>query len=277
MFRDRPIGPDAHRYLIAGAGEPVTRPFHLRWLLPALLGDSLRRWWIVWFGSWVVLAVATGFWAYGSGLTGWRLLAAIVFLVALPGILGPEVSIPVQVDLPATALTIAGVALIATGETTNIIIGVVILTIGAMIRETVPVVAALLAWNPIALVALLAPVVCQIVRTPATRSGVDEWDAITAHPIRAGIAYHAGRWRDARLMVLPWGVCIAGLYAPTPRIVVIVLVAYLQLLVATDTVRIVQHVAAPALSLAAAAIIPVEWLPLAIIAHTFWFIIPERI
>ena len=277
MFRDRPIGPDAHRYLLAGAGEPVTRPFHLRWLLPTLLGDSLRRWWIVWLGSWIVLAVATGFWAYGSGLAGWQLVAAIAFLVALPGILGPEVSIPVSVDLPATALTIAGVALIATGETINIIIGVGILTVGAMIRETVPMVAALLAWHPIALVALLAPVVCQIIRTPAATSGVPEWDAITAHPIRAGIAYHAGRWRDARLMVLPWGVCLAGLYAPTPRIVAIVLVAYLQLLVATDTVRIVQHVAGPALSLAAAATIPVEWLPLAIIAHTFWFIIPERI
>ena len=277
MFPSRPIGPDARRYLNAGAGQPVTRPFHLRWLLPAVLGDSLRRWWFVWLGSWIVLAVATGFWAYGSGLAGWRLLAAIAFLVGLPGILGPVVSIPVSVDLPATALTIAGVALIATGETPAIILGVVILTIGAMIRETVPVVAALLAWNPIALVALVAPVICAIVRTPATTSGVAEWDDITAHPICAGIKYHAGRWRDARLMVLPWGVCLAGLYAPTPRIVVIVLVAYLQLLVAIDTVRIVQHVAGPALSLAAAATIPVEWLPLAIIAQIFWFIIPERI
>ena len=51
-------GPDATRYLIAGRGEPVALPFNLRWMLPAICGDDIRIWRIVWLASWPVLAAS---------------------------------------------------------------------------------------------------------------------------------------------------------------------------------------------------------------------------
>jgi hypothetical protein len=61
------------------------------------------------------------------------------------------------------------------------------------------------------------------------------------------------------------------------RLLVVLGVAYAQLLVATDTVRLVHHVAGPAMAVAAAHVIPVEWLLLAVVVHVAWWFAPERI
>jgi hypothetical protein len=121
------------------------------------------------------------------------------------------------------------------------------------------------------------PAIIALVRRPAESTGIAEWDRITDHPFRTALEYHAGRWRDARLMILPWGVCLIGLYQADWRLIVILAIAYAQLLVATDTVRLYQHIAGPALALAAATIIPPAWVPLALAAHWFWLTTPERI
>ncbi len=42
------LGPDAARYVLAGSGTAVPRPFHLRWLLPALCRDDIEAWRFVW-------------------------------------------------------------------------------------------------------------------------------------------------------------------------------------------------------------------------------------
>jgi hypothetical protein len=273
----RRLGPDAHRYLLAGAGQPVTRPFHLRWFLPKLCGTNLRSWWIVYLASWVGVAVGMSWWAWDAGLEPAQILLAVGLLVGLPGILGPSVSIPVQVDLPATALTVLAVPAIISGRPLGVLCGLLLVLIGANVRETVPIVTALLAWSWLPLVGLIVPIVVWIVRRPAETSGVPEWDRILEHPIATSLEYHAGRWRDARLMVLPWGVCLVGLYAADWRLVLILGIAYAQLLVATDTVRLYQHTAGPALALAAATIVPTPWVPLALAAHWFWLSTPERI
>lgn len=273
----RRLGPDAQRYMAAGAGQPVTRPFHLRWALPALCGPNLGYWWAVWGVSWVVLGISTVGWAFARGLTPMQAALTGVLLLALPGILGPAVSVPVQVDLPATALTMLGVAFMVTGHPIWQIVGLVVIAVASSVRETVPVCAALWLWSPLPLVALIVPAVIALVRHPATTSGVPEWDRIAAHPIRAGLEYHAGRWRDARLMVLPWGVCLVGLYALDWKLVIVLAVAYSQLLVATDSVRLYQHVAGPTLAIAAASLIPDPWAPLAMVGQFFWLTTPERI
>lgn len=273
----RRLGPDAHRYLLAGDRQPVTRPFHLRWFLPWMCGTNLRAWWAVYAGSWIVLAVGMSWWAWASGLAPVQVILAVGLLIGLPGILGPSVSIPVQVDLPATALTVLAIPAITSGEPLVVLCGLVLVLIGANVRETVPIVTALLAWSWLPLIGLIVPVIVWLVRTPATSSGVPEWDRILKHPVATSLEYHAGRWRDARLLVLPWGVCLVGLYEADWRLILIVTIAYAQLLVATDTVRLYQHVAGPALALAAAAIIPTPWVPLALAAHWFWLTTPERI
>jgi len=139
------------------------------------------------------------------------------------------------------------------------------------------VVAALTLWSLWPLIAL-APVA---VAALLIKSGPDplggRFQDIAAHPFRPALEHHAGRWRDGWLMVAPWGACIAALYAPDWRLLVVLAVAYAQLLVATDSVRLFHHVAGPAMAVAAAHVIPVEWLLLAVVLHVVWFRDPQRV
>lgn len=273
----RRLGPDASRYLQAAQGHRQTRPFNVRVLLPAICGPDLQRWWYAWGISWFVLAIGMIGWATARGLDWPHAVTAMVLAVGLPGILGPQVSIPVQVDLPATALTVVGVALATIGNPYAIAGGLVLIGIAGSIRETSPVWAALWLWSPWPLLALLVPLVISRIRRPATSSGVPEWDWIAAHPIRAGLKYHQGRWRSAHLMVLPWGACLIALGAPTWQLGLVVAVAYGQLLIATDTVRLYQHAAGPLVAIAAATVLPTHWLLPAAVLHLFWLVTPERI
>jgi hypothetical protein len=269
-------GPDGLRYLAAASGTPVPRPFHLRWALPYFCGSSPRSWWWVWLLSWPTLAVATLAWVAPDH--GWQVgLAATGLLLGLPGILGPKAVIPVGVDLPATALTMIGVALCGTGNPWQTIAGVLAVTMAATIRETAPVWAALWLWSPWPLIALIAPAIAAMVRTPGPDPLGARFQHIADHPVRSALEHHAGRWRDAWLLVAPWGVCLAALHEPDWRLLVVLAVAYGQLLVATDTVRLIHHAAGPPMAVAAAVAIPPAWLVLAVVCHVVWWRPPERI
>lgn len=270
------LGPDARRYLAAASGTPVPRPFHLRWLLPYCCGSSLRAWWWVWASSWPIAGAAMFAWI--APQHGWQIaLAAVALLLALPGILGPSVVIPVGVDLPATAVTLVGVALIAVDDPWRITAGVLVLVGAATIRETAPVWAALWLWSPWPLLALIAPAVAHLVRKPGPDPLGDRFQWIADHPVRAALEHHRGRWRDAWLLAAPWGACLAALIGADWQLVVVLVVAHLQLLVATDTVRLVHHAAGPAMAAAAAQVIPVQWLLLVCVVHVLWWRAPERV
>jgi len=273
-----PLGPDATRYVLAGTGTAVPRPFHLRWLLPAVCKNVVRRWWIVYVSSFVTLVVATFVWRIVAD-DPWQTAAAAALLVAgLPGILGPQVSIPVQVDLPATALVAGSLIAFETHTPAGIAAGVAICAVAASVRETSPIIAALWGWTLWPLLALAVPVVISRLRTATKIDPLGgQMQTVLDHPIQTALAWHRGRWRDGWLMVAPWGVCLAALYAPDWRLAVVLVVAYAQLLVATDTVRLYQHAAALPMAVAAAQIIPVVWLPLALVLHVAWFRKPERI
>ena len=272
------VGPDAARYWLAGSGVRQSRPFYLRWFLPKVLGDSMTAWWAVWGMSWPLLAAAMFAWRLAAG-DGWQVAAAAAgLLIGLPGILGPEKSIPIQVDLPATALMVTGFALFEVGHPATIAAGVAVTALAATMRETVPIWAALTLWTLWPLMALIAPLMAWLIIKPAETDPLGaKFQDIADHPIRAALASHAGQWRDGWLMVASWGVCLAALYAPDWRIVAILVVAYMQLLIATDTVRLLQHAAGPAMAAAASVVIPVEWLLLAVVVHVVWFRVPERI
>lgn len=72
-------------------------------------------------------------------------------------------------------------------------------------------------------------------------------------------------------MVAPWGACLAALYRPSLQVVVALVLAYGLLVVVTDTVRIYQAVAGPVVALAAAEVIPPQWLLLAVVVHVVWW------
>lgn len=256
----------------------MARPFHLRWLLPKLLGDDLKAWWFVWFASWPVLFAATFGWRVAAGDSLGVSLAAAALLCGLSGILGPLVSIPVQVDLPSTALMVVGMLLIELGHPAQIVAGVAVLLIAASIRETTPVWAALTMWSPLPLIALAAPLVAAMVRKPSPTDPLGGiFQDIADHPVRTALEHHAGQWRNGWLMVAPWGACLAALVGADWRLVVLLVVAYAQLVVATDTVRLIHHAAGPAMAAAAASVIPPQWLLLAVVLHVAWFRVPERV
>lgn len=264
------LGPDAARYILAGDGDSVAFPFNLRVLWPTLCEDSLKRWRILWLASWPVLAAGAVLWATAEGASTVQALAAAAFLLALPGVWGPISVRPVGVDLPTMALAIWSAAAFAHGWT---VLGVVIALVATFGKEHAPVWIALWAWTPWALVALAVVPFVYLINRPAM-------DSVTAtpllrdvhdHPIRQSIEHHRGQWRNAWFMVAPWGVTLAALYDPSPWVLVALAVAYGQLIVATDTVRLYQSVAGPVMALAAALVIPTPWLLLAVAVHVVWW------
>ena len=271
------IGPDAARYLAAADGVPVPRPFHLRVLLPWLLGSDVRAWWVAWVVSWPILIGSMVWWRLAAGDPWQVALAAAALLAGLPGILGPSVVIPVGVDRPATALSLVGVAMLELGSPLQQVGGVAAIALAAGIRETAPAYAAIWAWSLLPLVVLVVPLVLALVRSAGPDPLGPRFQQIADHPIRTSLAAHRGRWRDGWLMVAPWGVCLAALIRPDVQVVVALAVAYGVVLVATDTVRLVQHAAGPVMAVAAAHVVPVEWLLLAVVVHAVWWRTPERI
>jgi hypothetical protein len=228
----------------------------------------------MWIASWFVAGASVLWWAGARGVEWHVAAAAVVLLLALPGVLGPPVVRPVGVDLPAMALSVLAVAALEQGWWP---LAVAVVLVAATIKESTPLWAALWAAHPILLVGLAAPLIRGLFWRPA----VDEVTAhphlleVHDHPVRSALAAHRGRWRDAWLMVAPWGVCVVGLVEPSPALVLVVVAAYAQLLVATDTVRLVHTAAGPAVALAAAQVIPLELLALACVVHVVWWRRPE--
>jgi hypothetical protein len=270
-------GPDAARYIAAAQGTPVPRPFHLRWLLPYVCETSRIRWWTVWLASWPLLAISMLGWRITAG-DDWRAAtAATAVLLALPGILGPTAVIPVGVDLPATALGVLSVWLVTLGHPAQIAAGVMIAMFAATIKESAPVWAALWAWCPWLLLALVPVAIRALIAKPGPDPLGPTFQDIADYPVRSALEHHRGQWRDAWVMVAPWGICLAGLIGADWRLLLVVTVAYAQLLVATDTVRLVQHAAGPVLAVAAVAVIPTPWLLPAVIVHVVWWRKPHRV
>jgi hypothetical protein len=270
------LGPDAARYLLAGRGEQVARPFHLRWLLPAVCGDDEKLWRLVWLLSWPLVAAGCATWASAMGATWQQALAAAGFLVALPGVMGPASVRTVGVDLPSLAIGLAAAAAFANDQ---LWLGLVLVLWSATAKESMPVWVALWCWSLWPLVGLAAVAVAAVVRRPAL-------DLVTArpdlkrvhdHPVRTAFEHRQGRWRDAWLWLAPWGATLAALVPPSPQVLVTLAVAHLQCLVATDQVRIVQLAAGPVMALAAAQHIPTSWLVLTVLVNFFFWWKPETV
>ena len=246
------LTPDGVRYL-AMSQRRVARPFHLRWLAPFICRQDERRWKALSGASVAAVAILTAIY------TGSAWMACVAFL---PGIL-LNVRHPVLVDAFGMALALGAALLLPICWPAALIVAL----LAGCARETAPVWAAVYAWNPIMLVGLV-PVGIRW----AMRQGSDVLDAenawVIAHPFKASLKYHAGRWLDPSLMVLPWGGLLAGVTAFTTQTVVAVGLGYAQLAVATDSVRLYQW-AAPVVALAAVHAVPIWALPIVALTVIF--------
>lgn len=264
------IGPDAARYLLAGRGMPVARPFHLRWLWPFICEDDIRKWHWVWLMSWPLLGVLMFLYGYDR-TDSWQVgVAASLVLLGLPGVWGPNVVRPVGVDLPSM---VVGLAAVVVWDFGLVWLALVLVVFAALGKESMPVWVALWAWHPVFLIGLIAPVVRGLVVKPA----MDEVTAhlnlreVHDHPFRSALQFHRGQWRDGWVMVAPWGVGVLALVDVSLPVVCCLVFAYLQLLVATDTVRLLHTAAGVPVALAAVETVPLVWLPLAVVVHIVWW------
>lgn len=251
------LTPDGARYMALSTGRRAPRPFHLRWFLPIACRQSIIRWRVTAWASWAALAVGTGFLA-----SDWkRAVAAGLLIAALPSSRF-NLRNPVLVDSTSMAFAVWAAVCVQEGLWP---LGLVLILVSGMVKETGPVFGALYAWAPVLLVGLVAPAVRALLAKP----GPDVLDAenawILAHPFRAGQKYHY--WLDP-IMVVPWGGAIVGLAALDWQLAACLAVAYAQLLVATDTVRLYQW-AAPLLCVAACVAVPTAWLPVLVVV-TVW-------
>ena len=246
------LTPDGARYL-AASHQRVARPFHLRWLLPTVLGDNQRRWEYCTRLSVLAIGVLCGLYTHSV----W--MAAVC---ALPGITF-NWRHPVLVDAPAMATALAAAVVFPHCWPAAVALAL----LSGTIRETAPVWAAIYAWNPLLLVGLL-PVAARAVQ----RQGDDVLDSqnawILAHPFKASQAFHLGQWSSWQIMVAPWATLVASVAGLTTQLIVALAAGYGQLLIATDSVRLYQW-AAPVLALACVHMLPSWALPLVALSIIF--------
>ena len=263
------LTPDGHRYVALAVGLRVPRPFNLRWLIPKLCGRSERRWKIS-----TIAGVLAG--AVGTALLAptWQTaLAAALIFAALP-MNRFNLLTPVLVDAPALAFAVLAAVAWSEGLWW---LGILLALASGATKETGPVFAALYAWTPWLLIGLLAPFVRGLFATPGPdvidKPYADQPEVValchrsTEHPLRTGWQIHRKMiWSP--VMVLPWGGALVALTNLDLQLGVLLAVAYAQLLVATDTVRLYQW-AAPLMCVAAAGAVPVAWLPVLVVL-TVW-------
>lgn len=246
------LTPDGARY-IAASHRRVARPFHLRWLLPRLCGDSVRRWTIVSRTAVIAVGLLTALYA------GSPWMACVAFL---PGI-AFNWRHPVLVDATGMALALAAAVVFPYCWPAALALALV----AGCVRETAPVWSAIYAWHPLLLVGLVPVAVRWLMR-----QGDDVLDAenrwIIDHPVKASLKYHAGQWANPLVMVTPWGGLLVALAGLTVQLEVALAAAYAQLAVATDSVRLYQW-AAPVLALAAVDTVPPWALPFVAIGVVF--------
>lgn len=223
------VSPDGVRLLQMGDGHPQPRPFHYRWLLPFLLGANPTRW--IWAGR--ISMVAVGFLAVGYCHTWYALPVPL----ALSG-LNLNLRLPILVDLPAMALALGAAVAMQHGLWP---LAIVLSLLAGATKETSPVFAALWAWNPVLLVGLLAPAARMLVPAgeDTASAGGPIADALT-HPWRSSQDAHAGQWLNSLLWLAPWGPLLIGASRPSWQVGAVLLVAYGQCAVATDSIRLYQ-------------------------------------
>jgi hypothetical protein len=263
---EKQVSSDGDRYLTLGRGAAVPYPFMWRWLVPAVCRTSVSRWRVCTDVHLFALPVLTSCY-----LGHWEVRAsAAVFggllVCGFAGIWRNNIRRPVLVDPPALAWSLLSAVLDLNGHWEG---ALAVVVVAACMKETAPVYAACFCLDPLLLVGLVAPVV----RRVFWKGGEDTHHSrALANPFGTARRAHAERLFDPTVMILPWGAGVLAVLA-TERSVVVILVlalslAYGQLAVAGNTVRLYQW-AAPAVALAAATVVPPGWEAALLTAHLF--------
>ena len=261
------LTPDGRRYINMGRGLDEPMPFCLRPLLPMICGDSVPRWIAATVLGLVASVVLTGALTVTRGGTLTQAVLAMVLIAGLPS-LRFSFFAPVLVDAPGMAFALAAAVLWPIEAPYSQVIAMGLVVIGALISEKVPIWAAVFGLQPWLLLGLVVPIWVRLVVGKVPTDPRDPLSETIDHPIIASRMHHAGKWRDPKLMLLPWGACLIVIAEPSAWLLIALAVGYAQLLVATDSVRLYQQ-AAPVVCVLAALSLPTEWALPAVLFH--WF------
>ena len=259
--------PDAIRYL---SGARLHKPFHLRWLMPFLFRGNQRTWRVVNMVALVSLSPLIMLYLESLGLSSMKSFLGSLLVPGLPGIFRMATICPYLVDTVACALIVGSATLLNMGY---YIPGIALAIIAACVKESSPAFIAVFAQSALPLIGFVAVAIRQIFWKSNPNDMFDAQSKdILDHPYLWGKRCHQGRWFSADIMLLPWGVCMAGfagfLHPQMWWCVLAIAMAYGQTLFATDSIRLYQY-AFPALIYGTVLFLPEAWFPLAIIGH--WF------
>jgi hypothetical protein len=232
-----------------------------RWLLPTVCRQSMARWQAASITGLVLLAVGT----FSLAGAGWAGVVAALIAVTLPMSLF-NARFPVLVDSLSLGLATSAAAV----AQVSVPAAVVLAVLSGCVKEPGPLFAAAFAWNPWLLLGMIAP----LIRALVARPGPDVIDYEGRAESLERPFWTGWQWNGRRLMALdplllwPWGGAIVGLAAMDWQLAVVLLLAYAQLTMTTDSVRLFQW-AAPAMSIAAVSVTPPEWWPVLLAACVF--------
>lgn len=256
------ITPDGGEYIRMSNGEQVANPYNLRFVLPLVCRDSRVRWLVASWGSTIVSTVCVAVLATQHGLTLQQSAVAALLWLGLPSVRF-LVKAPVLVDGPGMAFALLAAVVFPLEP----IAAMVLIAIGAGISEKAPIWAALFAWNPILLAGLAVPLIRWLGwKAGPIREGAVEKAHLEFHQHSGGLQSRVSVFRHAQSVVYPWGAALFALTVPDIWWMAAVAVAMGQMIVAWDTVRLIQ-MSAPAVCVAAAAAIPDAWALPALVAH----------
>lgn len=262
-----PVTPDGVFYIRAAQGKSVPIPYALRTIVPvvaARLGGDGDGFWK---------------WAHGIGMALLAICTAIyaesVFAIPLV-LLGPAMWFywkrKVLTDIPAMGLMMAGVVTMQWAPW----VGSVLIVLGTLFNEKVPIFSALLLWSPLPLMALVIPAILYLMHRE------DKWEmpeqfgqdlidtmgfVLKGPPWKVGWQTHKDTLGDPTKWLLPLGGLLFAFFAPTQAGMLALLVALGMAFLATDSVRMYTW-ATPALTFSVCSL---GW-PLVILAIAVqWF------
>lgn len=259
------LSPDGLQYERMARDGLVPQPYARRWFLPWILGHRVwnrwpawplrRRWCWAGAGFTVLSAVLT---AYYAAETLERRVLAVLLFAGLPGIWRLNVRLPMLVDPAAYCMALGCALCLRAGFWLP---SVLLYGLGASIKETSPLFAAVFAWSPWPLLGILQAGIVSRLGVFQRKIDLDPTETYLQHPMLEARKVHD--FFDPRTKLLPWGavgilaVFGAGWNHLTLVAAVALAIAYAQLAVAIDNARLYQW-AAPAV-IAVALAHPPSW------------------